>query len=191
MLVTNTTLAEDPFPEDILKGRNGLGEFSDITKYPLIMDLCYKIQKADKLLRKLAGVIPYIHWNDPLLCEEGWNVATMRHSFIDHNPLIPFLMIPEVRGADFARLEPGAHIIPHTGYLGDSFRLHYGMDIPEGDCALRVGNQIKNWEAGKFFMFNDLDVHEAWNRTESSRLIFMLEIDKSALSHIEECDVRV
>lgn len=181
MLVTATTVVESTSP----------GQFADINKYPEIVELCYKIQKAEPLLRKLAGVIPYISWSDGKLSGEHWKVATMRHAYIDHNPLIPALMVPIVQGIDFAILEPGGHLVPHTGYLGDTFRLHYGLDIPEGDCALRVGTELKHWEPGKFFMFNDLDMHEAWNRTEHNRLIFMVEIKKSELSHIEECDRRV
>lgn len=191
LITETTTVAEELWPEYLAANGGRRGDFVDINKYPEIVALCKEIKRLDPLLRKLSSRIPYIPWIDDQLAGKDWSIATMRHANIDHNPIIPSLMIPIVRGLDFAVLQPGGYIVPHAGYLGDSFRLHYGLDIPEGDCGARVGVNLTKWESGKFFMFNDLDIHEVWNYTEHPRLIFMVEINKDQLSHIEETDRRV
>lgn len=155
--------------------------FSDISRYPEIMELCDNIRKADPLLHKVSKMIPYKPWNDPELCDDRWQIASMRYAYVDYNPIVKCLRTPLVRSSGFSRLEPGTHIQPHAGTYGDIFRLHYGLDIPEGDCQFRIGDESRHWAKGEFLLFNDLDLHEAWNRTEHPRTILILEIAKSSL----------
>lgn len=190
MQITETVLLDETLGDGLAGNKDKTPGFVDIYKYPEVVELCKKIKAADKLLHRLSKVIPYMPWDDPMLCDERWKVAAMRYAYVDHNPLVPFLLSPEIRSAGFATLEPGAHIKPHTGYAGDVFRIHYGIDVPEGDCCFRVGNQVKRWENGKFFMFNDLDVHEAWNRTDKTRVVLLVDVAKSFLPNVEEDDLR-
>lgn len=155
--------------------------FIDIEQYPSVVELCKKIKTSDVLLRKLSKVIPYNAWSDPDLSDDRWKVATMRYAKKDYNPLVSFLNHPEIHASGFSCLEPGAHIKPHTGYSGDIYRLHYGIEVPDGDCALKVKGEVRRWEEGGFLMFNDLAVHEAWNRTDKKRIILLVDIDKESL----------
>lgn len=191
--ITETARAPDDLWPEIVKGNGGMmGRFADISKYPEIVALCEKIVKADKLLRKLSKILPYRSWwNEAGGHYTGWEVAALRYVHIDFNPLVPFLRGPEIRTAGFATLEAGYDIKPHTGHTGDAFRLHYGLDVPDGDCCFRVGHEVRKWGEGKFFMFNDNDMHAAWNNTEHNRTVFIVEIDKKFLSNIEEQDIRV
>jgi aspartyl/asparaginyl beta-hydroxylase (cupin superfamily) len=75
-----------------------------------------------------------------------------------------------------SRTKPGTHIVPHHGPTNMRLRVHLGITIPEGDCALRVGNEIRRWEEGKCLVFDDHFEHESWNYTKQPRVVLILDI---------------
>lgn len=91
--------------------------------------------------------------------------------------------ISKIRAAGFSFLAPGTHITPHYGYESNVLRYHLGLIIPDGDCSLKVTNE-KNvettykWEEGKAFVFDDTELHEAWNRTNDPRYVLIVDILK-------------
>jgi len=85
--------------------------------------------------------------------------------------------IPGMTMAGFSRLAPGAHIVPHCGYEGYSgyvLRCHLGLEIPDG-CAIRVGDETREWEPGKCLVFDDSVEHEAWNRGSQTRTVLLVD----------------
>ena len=83
--------------------------------------------------------------------------------------------------AGFSCLAPGVHIVPHTGYRGYSsyiYRVHLGLVVPPGDVALRVGREQRAWRAGQVLAFNDLCLHEAWNRADRNRIVLLLDVER-------------
>ena len=85
--------------------------------------------------------------------------------------------IPDMTTAGFSRMEPGTHIKPHEGYSSAVLRCHLGLITPDA-CALRVGSQVKGWEAGKCLVFDDTTEHEAWNRSGSVRVVLLIDFKK-------------
>jgi len=85
--------------------------------------------------------------------------------------------MPRVTKAAFACLEAGAVIEPHMGHNPRNDRAHLALVIPPGDCAMRVGGEARGWEPGKATIFQDNQVHEAWNRTASHRYILIVDVD--------------
>ena len=76
----------------------------------------------------------------------------------------------------FSLMRPGAHILPHRGVTNTRTVLHLGLDIPSG-CALNLTEvQELQWEAGKCFAFDDTYEHEAWNRSDRTRVILLCDI---------------
>ena len=75
----------------------------------------------------------------------------------------------------FSRLGPGTHIYPHSGYQGDFLRCHLGLQVPSGDCRLTVARETRHWESGKVLVFDDRLEHEAWNNTDSSRGVLLID----------------
>jgi aspartate beta-hydroxylase len=75
----------------------------------------------------------------------------------------------------FSRLEPGAHIPPHTGMLNCRLICHLPLIVPAG-CWLRVGNETRQWEEGKLLIFDDSFEHEAKNPTGELRIILLFDI---------------
>jgi len=51
----------------------------------------------------------------------------------------------------------------------------YGLIIPDGDCALRVGTQTRHWAEGQVMVFDDTVEHEAWNRTADTRAVLLFD----------------
>lgn len=81
-------------------------------------------------------------------------------------------------------LKPGTHIQPHHGLLNTRLICHIPLIVP-GDCALRVGNEVREWREGEALIFDDSFEHEAWNRSDSTRVILLFEIWRPEIS-IEE-----
>lgn len=81
----------------------------------------------------------------------------------------------------FSVLLPGARILPHKGYTDSVYRMHFGLIVPEGDCCLKVGSEIRGWREEESFLFDDTQEHEAWNRTRFPRAIVLLDVRKDCL----------
>ena len=82
--------------------------------------------------------------------------------------------IPDLVSAGFSSLAPGTSIAPHTGYPDGLLRCHLGLIIPT-DCALRVGDQTHSWTEGKCLVFDDTEEHEAWNKSDQTRVVLLLD----------------
>ncbi len=80
----------------------------------------------------------------------------------------------------FSRLEPGAHIPPHTGLLNCRLICHLPLIVPKG-CWLRVGNETREWEEGKLLIFDDSIEHEAKNPAEDLRIILLFDVWRPGL----------
>ncbi len=65
----------------------------------------------------------------------------------------------------FSLLKPGAHIPPHCGLVNTRLICHLPIVVP-GRCVFRVGNEIREWEEGKAWAFDDTIEHEAWNHSD-------------------------
>jgi len=84
----------------------------------------------------------------------------------------------------FSRLEPGAHIPPHTGMLNSRLICHLPLIVPPG-CWLRVGNETREWDEGKLLIFDDSIEHEAKNPTAERRIVLIFDIWRPELSLAE------
>jgi beta-hydroxylase len=85
--------------------------------------------------------------------------------------------VPDLTTAAFSRLEPGTHIKPHVGYQETVLRYHLGLVVPQA-CAIRVGPETRSWREGQSLVFDDTTEHEAWNRSESVRIVLIIDFGK-------------
>jgi tetratricopeptide (TPR) repeat protein len=81
----------------------------------------------------------------------------------------------------FSQLRPGARIPPHCGLVNTRLICHLPLIVPEG-CSFRVGNDTRPWEEGKAWVFDDTIEHEAWNRSDRTRVILLFEIWRPELT---------
>ncbi len=81
-------------------------------------------------------------------------------------------------------LKPGTHIQPHHGLLNTRLICHIPLIVP-GDCGLRVGNETREWHEGEALIFDDSFEHEAWNRSNRTRVVLLFEIWRPEISDEE------
>jgi len=84
----------------------------------------------------------------------------------------------------FSSLAPKTHIPPHTGSTNARLVLHLPLIVPAG-CALRVGNDTREFAEGKAWVFDDTIEHEAWNNSGLERIVLLLDIWNPLLTQIE------
>lgn len=85
--------------------------------------------------------------------------------------------IPGMKTAFFSFLLPHKHLPEHRGPYKGVVRCHLGLIIPKPkeDCKIRVGNDVRYWDEGKSLIFDDSFQHEAWNNTDSMRVVLILD----------------
>jgi aspartyl/asparaginyl beta-hydroxylase (cupin superfamily) len=91
--------------------------------------------------------------------------------------------------AMFSVLEPRTRIPPHCGVSNARLVVHLPLIVPER-CGFRVGAQRREWHPGKAFIFDDTIEHEAWNDSDSERIVFIVDIWNPNLSSAERDYVR-
>lgn len=86
--------------------------------------------------------------------------------------------IPGLLTATVSKLSPHTDIHPHMGDTNLIARCHLGLVIPAKlpDCGIDVNNEQRSWEEGKWLIFCDAYKHSAWNRTNESRFILLVDI---------------
>jgi aspartyl/asparaginyl beta-hydroxylase (cupin superfamily) len=88
----------------------------------------------------------------------------------------------------FSVLAAQTHIKPHHGVTNTRVVTHLPLLIPEGDCKLVVGGIEHAWQPGRCITFDDTFLHEAWNRSDQTRVVLILDTWNPYLS-AEECIV--
>ena len=84
----------------------------------------------------------------------------------------------------FSVLAPGTHILPHHGVTNTRVVTHLPLIVPE-DCAIRVGGEEHVWQEGRCVTFDDTFEHEAWNRSEQTRVVLILDMWNPHLTAVE------
>jgi aspartate beta-hydroxylase len=84
-----------------------------------------------------------------------------------------------------SRMRAATHIQAHRGPTNLRVRCHLGIQVPDGDCAIRVGPQTRRWQDGRCLVFDDYFEHEAWNHTEQDRIVLIVDLWHPGLSATE------
>jgi aspartate beta-hydroxylase len=166
-------------------------------------DICAELQGA---MQRNSGFVPYLQsspgqpaigdvglldspdWSAFFLIKNGEVVALNAAQCPRTMAAIERMPLPRVRGRDpmalFSVLRPGAHIPPHNGFLNSRLICHLPLIVPPG-CAFRVGNERREWQRGKAWVFDDSIEHEAWNTSRETRVILLVDIWRPELTEEE------
>ena len=90
----------------------------------------------------------------------------------------------------FSVLKPGSHIMPHYGVTNVRLVMHLPLIVPP-HCALNlidVGEH--HWQEGKLMMFDDTFQHEAWNRSNATRIVLLMDCWNPHLTRVEQLAVK-
>ncbi|MGQ0619718.1 MAG: aspartyl/asparaginyl beta-hydroxylase domain-containing protein [Panacagrimonas sp.] len=88
----------------------------------------------------------------------------------------------------FSVLEPGTHLLRHRGVTNTRVVCHLPLIVPP-DCALDVADQIHEWKEGSALVFDDTYEHEAWNRSDRTRVVLICDIWNPHLDEAERVAV--
>lgn len=89
----------------------------------------------------------------------------------------------------FSVLKPGTHILPHHGICNARSVMHLPLLVPPG-CALNlVDVGQRSWQEGELGLFDDTYLHEAWNRSDSIRVILLMDCWNPHLTPAEKAAV--
>jgi aspartyl/asparaginyl beta-hydroxylase (cupin superfamily) len=92
-------------------------------------------------------------------------------------------------GAYFSVLRPRTRLPAHTGTTNTRSIVHLPLVIPER-CGFRVGSQVRVWQRGEAWVFDDTIEHEAWNDSDETRIILIFDIWNPLLTAAERDLVR-
>lgn len=87
--------------------------------------------------------------------------------------------------AVFLVLKPGVALPPHHDDSNIDVTCQLGLIIPE-NCAIRVGNETRNWVEGKTLFFDHSFEHETWNNSDRERVVLLLDLYHPELTKIEK-----
>ncbi len=102
--------------------------------------------------------------------------------------------VPIVRIRDHAPeclysvLSPGAHILPHRGVTNTRTVTHLPLIVP-GNGALCVAGEARMWQEGRCFSFDDTFLHEAWNHSDKTRVVLLLDSWNPHMTQVEQLAV--
>lgn len=89
----------------------------------------------------------------------------------------------------FSILDAKSHIPAHTGVTNTRLVVHVPLVIPAG-CRFRVGSDMRQWQMGQAWVFDDTIEHEAWNDSDVPRAVLIFDIWNPYLSEAERDLVR-
>jgi aspartyl/asparaginyl beta-hydroxylase (cupin superfamily) len=90
--------------------------------------------------------------------------------------------------AMFSLLAPRTSIPPHVGVANFRLLCHLPLIIP-GKCWFRVGAQVREWQRGQAWLFDDSIEHEAVNETDHLRIIMIFDVWHPDLSPAEQAAI--
>jgi aspartyl/asparaginyl beta-hydroxylase (cupin superfamily) len=90
-------------------------------------------------------------------------------------------LMEEIAGmttAMFSILSPHKHIRAHRGPYKGVLRYHLGLIVPADAeaCRIRVGEDVRHWQAGRSMVFDDTYDHEVWNDTGETRVVLFVDV---------------
>lgn len=84
----------------------------------------------------------------------------------------------------FSVFTAGTHLLPHHGVTNTRVVAHLPLLIPN-DCALSVGGELHVWQAGRVVIFDDTYAHQAWNRSQQTRVVLIFDVWNPWLTEVE------
>jgi beta-hydroxylase len=127
-----------------------------------------------------------IDYVEPHLYDKGWKVFGLwnlphREPLVDAPLRCPITaalveqLVPSHGAVAFSVLNPDTHIFPHRGKQGPYLRCHLPIEVPKGNCKIRVADQTVEWSLGKSLILDDRLEHEAWNFTNERRVVLLFD----------------
>ncbi|HLR17437.1 MAG TPA: aspartyl/asparaginyl beta-hydroxylase domain-containing protein [Alcanivoracaceae bacterium] len=87
--------------------------------------------------------------------------------------------VPNMNLALFAVLMPGKKLNDHHDPFAFTLRYSLGLSTPNSDeCGIQIDQEDYKWKDGESVLFDETYLHNAYNDTDTPRLILMTDIDR-------------
>ena len=87
--------------------------------------------------------------------------------------------IPNIHGAMFAMLPPGAKLGRHRDPFAGSLRYHLGLQTPNSNkCHIFVDGVECVYHDGEDFLFDETFIHHAENTSDQTRIILFADVER-------------
>jgi aspartyl/asparaginyl beta-hydroxylase (cupin superfamily) len=131
------------------------------------------------------GIIPY--FNKTLASNANdWTILPLyvwgkKNEINATNCRVTTKIIESITGmtsCSFSILNPHTTIKPHHGDSNVMYRCHLTLKCDDGlpQIGMRVKDETIEWKNGEIFAFCDAYEHEVWNKTDSKRLVLILDV---------------
>lgn len=89
---------------------------------------------------------------------------------------VPVMRIPgHAPEVLFSVLKAHSRIPPHHGTVNGRLIIHVPLIVPFNCGALKAANEQRTWEEGKCIIFDDSFAHEAWNDSDHTRVVLLVD----------------
>ena len=86
----------------------------------------------------------------------------------------------------FARQDAKTGISSHTDNSNFIQTTHLGIDVPEGECWIKVGEHTRHWMNGKIIICDTSFMHETSNESEKDRYVLIMRHWHPEVSEVEK-----
>jgi hypothetical protein len=86
--------------------------------------------------------------------------------------------IPCIINAGFSCLESNKSTDIHSDNNEEFYRYQLPLIIPKGDTGFKVNNETIKYKVNESFIFDDSNMHQAWNNTDKIRVVLICDIAK-------------
>jgi aspartyl/asparaginyl beta-hydroxylase (cupin superfamily) len=153
----------------------------------------YVEDRANRPRTAQAGMLENPDWSAVFLWKDGVEVPAIAARCPETMKALAGVPLSRVPGRSpsilFSRLAAGAKIPPHHGLINTRLICHLPLVAPPGSW-FRVGSDVRQWEEGKAWAFDDTVEHEAWNDSGQDRTILIFDVWKPELTEEERGLVR-
>jgi len=127
-----------------------------------------------------------IPWPDSRLYNKGWDVIGFKYegqvpTECSNNRILAPKTCELFESLDvdiftygFSILRAGCEIKPHYGHNHDVLRSHLCL-YTNPDAKLIVGDESKDWVIGDFLVFDDTNLHSAYNKGTTDRVVVLFD----------------
>lgn len=153
----------------------------------------YVEERIDRPKHDQAGMLDNAAWSAVFLWKDGAEVPQVAARCPETMRALAEAPLCRIPGRSpsilFSKLQAGAKIPPHHGLINTRLICHLPLIAPSGS-HFRVGGDVREWEEGQAWAFDDTIEHEAWNDSGRDRTILIFDVWKPEITAEEQDLVR-
>ena len=139
--------------------------FSNDTNVKDLKNILYK--NSEKILNNKNWKIYGLIYNKNIICDTCTKTISLLKS-----------CNPQIINAAFSCLEAGKITDLHSDDNVNTYRYHLPMIVPNGNTGISIDNVTIKYKKNIPFIFDDGYKHQAWNLTQSFRIVLIVDVVK-------------